>query len=393
MVGRSVSRGVGFVVFAAMFLGFCTIVPIAALGAGQQLQVLWSSVDPRMVAVVIVVAGMILGIFNIKEAQWFAALFLVFQLVAIAIVVVLGVMHWHDPVSRLLTTEAFAPDGSAIPWTASAVIFAISFGWLTMFGYGTTAVILSEETKDPRRKMPRLVLISLGVIGVTLLVTTAAIQIGAPSLKELSLAPNAVAWFVETLGNGTLGKIVSSLVFLALAEASMMLVLMIGRMLWSSARDNTWPTPVSKVLASLQPRFKSPWVATTLFGLICIGVVFIDLGRLIEMQVVITLLTCGLMALGALLIRSRKSVPAGSWRMPLWPLAPIIVLVYVVAFMTKQTRYSLIITGVVVVVAIVYYVGFLMTRPKTHFVLDAPEAAGSSEPGPMAETGPAPAAE
>jgi amino acid transporter len=390
MIGRSVSRGSGFGVFALMMTLFVTLLPTMALGAGQSLQVIWAGADPRIVALVVIAAGAFLGVLNIKEGAIFSGVFLACQLIAIAIVVVLGITHAHAPAPRLLSTEVFAPDGSLIPLSLKWAVFSVGLGFLMMWGYGN-AVVFGEETTDARKHMGRAVLIPLVVQGVLILLGAGALMVGAPSLKALATAPAPVSYFIETLAGGTLNKIVGGLVFLALTEAVMITCLIVGRELWSASRDNAWPTPVSRVLATLHPRYKSPWVATLAYALMGAPLVFVSLASLATIQGVVAIVACGGIAIGALRIRFLKSAPADRWKMPLWPLPPIVALIALVLVLSQQTRHDLIICGAVLAVAVVYYLAFLKSRPTTHWVMADVEEDGSLEVDVLAQPLPVPA--
>ena len=59
------------------------------------------------------------------------------------------------------------------------------------------------------------------------------------------------------------------------------IVLLTARQLYCTGRDETWPSPVSAVLAKVHPRFGSPWAATLVTGAIAGALCFIQLKLLI----------------------------------------------------------------------------------------------------------------
>ncbi len=392
MVARTVSRGSGFMIFGMMLFFFIITLAIGAIGAGLQLQTLWPSVDPKLVAVVIIAAGALLGVFNVKEGAIFSGIFLAIQMIAIGIIVVLGLTHLHDPVHRLFSTTVYGPKG-VLPFTFTVALAAMTLGFYQFTGYGN-AVVFGEETESARKHMGRAVLFPLIIIGVTLILASFCMLVGTPSLQKLSLAPVPTAWFVQTVGGATLNKIVSGLVFLALAEFIMLTTLIVGRELWSASRDNAWPKPVSRLLSTVHSHYKSPWVATVLVAAIAVPFCFMSLASLVTISGVITIVYCGFMGVGALRIRFMKSAPQKRWKMPLWPLPPIIVLVALCFMVTQQTKHDLVITGAVLVIAFVYYLAFLRPRAKTHWVMleaqsEAEDAAAGSPAVTMAAVAPA----
>ncbi len=380
MVARSVSRGSGFMIFGMMAFFFVTILASSAIGAGLYLQTLWPAADPRLVAVVLIVAGAVLGTFNIRAGAVLSGVFLTIEMIAIVIVVALGLMHPHDPVQRLFSTTVFAPGGQATPFTAALALSACTLGFYMFTGYGN-AVVFAEETGRARARMGRAVLFPLLIIGVVLLVTTACAIIGAPSLREFYLSPSPTSYLVTTLGGATLNRIVSGLVFIALAWFIMLTTLIIGREFWSAARDKAWPTPVSRVLAKVHPRFRSPWIATFFVCAVSIPLCFVQLTSLVTVQGVVTIVYCAFMAIGALRIRSRADAPADRWRMPWWPWPPLVVLVALSLMLVTQTAHDLWITGSVLAASLVYYLVYLRPRSATHWVMlkAAPSDPGSTD--------------
>ena len=52
----------------------------------------------------------------------------------------------------------------------------------------------------------------------------------------------------------------------------MICIITLARVIYSSGRDKAWPGVINDWLAAVSPRFKTPWVATTVIGLIVHGV-------------------------------------------------------------------------------------------------------------------------
>ena len=73
---------------------------------------------------------------------------------------------------------------------------------------------------------------------------------------------------------------------------------------------------------------------------------------------------------GPLDVRRQGSMPG--WRMPLWPLPPLLVIGAIGYALLGSAPVDLWITAGIVVVALVYYAGYLAPRRGDRFVVQAP---------------------
>jgi uncharacterized membrane protein (GlpM family) len=74
---------------------------------------------------------------------------------------------------------------------------------------------------------------------------------------------------------------------------------------------------------------------------------------------------------------TQKNV-ARPYRMPLWPLPPLVALAGIVIVATQQSLRDLLIVAAFVVAAVIYYFAYLYQRPTTNWVMLQPVAEGAS---------------
>jgi amino acid transporter len=86
----------------------------------------------------------------------------------------------------------------------------------------------------------------------------------------------------------------------------------------------------------------------------------------------ITLVFMTLMCIAAIRIRSLRNAP-DHYRMPAWPVIPIVVIGVFVVLATGQTAHDLIITAAIAGVGIVYYFAYLWPRRDSRWLLWVPE--------------------
>jgi amino acid transporter len=150
---------------------------------------------------------------------------------------------------------------------------------------------------------------------------------------------------------------------LAIFNASLAITLQFARVVYSSGRDKAWPLPISNALSYVHPRFKMPWVATMLVGVL--GAILCAQSSLISVVTftsVLIIILYALIAISALVSRVRQRDLERPFRMPLWPVSPVIALVGVGLALSQQKGSDLIICAAIFVGGIIYYMGFLRPR-------------------------------
>jgi amino acid transporter len=169
-----------------------------------------------------------------------------------------------------------------------------------------------------------------------------------------------------------MAKLISVAVALAIFNAMIAVAVMGGRQLYGTGRDKLWPGPISAAMVKIHPRLGSPWIATLTMGVA--GV----LGCLIDPKVLVIVLGNGNVALyvglcAAVLMGRRSGVTEHSgYRMPLYPLAPILALAALTAVVWFDLHdvagaKGLAATAITVGGSLLYYYVFLRRRAAWTF--------------------------
>jgi amino acid transporter len=368
IIGRVLGRGTGFVVFVILLLFYTLLIASFALGAGIQLQTIWSTIDPRMAGLILLVLAAGLAVLRVRTSWIVTTVMLALELVSIGIVSVMGFAHAHDPVGRLLVPKAFVPSGAAAPITWSVLLVGLTLAFFNMTGFNVS-VLFSEETKKARQHIGRAVLLAVAVFVVIVTVPTAAALLGAPSLRKLSTDPAAMTNLVSSLGAGRLGTFITLAIVVAIFNALVANIMGFGRVLWSGARDQVLPQPVNGWLEAVHPRYCTPWVACIVMAAAGAFSLFSSaITGLVTLMGVITLVFMSLMCVAALRIRLMRDAPR-RYLMPLWPFVPIAVLTSFALMATSQTAKDVLIVLVTAVTATIYYLAYLRPRSRTKWVM------------------------
>jgi len=373
IVARVLGRPVGFLAFVD-FLALAIFIPSSiALGAGQYVAVLFPAVNnANLVGLIVMVVTTLIAILSIRFNAVITGIFLAIELLAVGTVTVVGFTHVHQPLSILFIPQTAGPHNVVSFLSLGVVLAGVSTAIFAYNGYDAP-IIYSEETTGPRRGIARAVLWSLGITIVAELVPVTAALLGTPSLQGLVSSSTPMSYVLTSLGGPVLNALVTVGVLLAIFNGNIAIMLTYGRLVYSSGRDKAWPEPISGWLAKTHPTLRSPWVATAIVGLIgALLTYFSNVAALVTFTGVLLVILYGLVALSALVSRFTQRGLARPYKMPLWPLWPIIGLAGCVIVFTQQTLSDIGICAAIFIVAGIYYVVYLRQRQSTHWLMLAP---------------------
>ncbi|WP_172383920.1 APC family permease [Streptomyces sp. MNP-20] len=370
MVSTMAGRLAGWLVFVLSLLVVMIVPPVIAMGTADYLAPL-VRIEPAYAGAGVMLLATLAGLLDLRANAWITGIFLVLEVVAAAVVAVLGFAHAERGAGSLvdLSVASGSGDGTKAV-TAMLIVSGLAIALFVTQGF-STAVYLSEEMENPRRNVARTVLLTLGISAVVLLVPVAAITLGAPDLAALT--GGDIGAMVTAWSSSGVGTFISLCVALAIINAGIVMVIQNSRVLFASARDKAWPEPVNAVLSRLGGRFGSPWVATLLVGVPGAALCFVNLDTLYGVTGVSVTGMYLLVAVAALLARRGSHGAAPAWRMPLWPGIPVVLIAVLAYVLSQQEARYLLWTGGIVAVATVYWACYLRPRAATRWLVTVPE--------------------
>ncbi len=377
LVSRCLGRPLGFVSLVFMLISVIVIPSSIALGASQYLSVIWEGANQNLVAVIIMLVVGGLAVLQVKTNSIVQGVLLGVELIAVGVITVLGFANVNQSGMVLLDPVIFTETGEEMAVTFGMIMSAVVFAIFAYNGYGG-AIVFSEETKGARRNIARAILWTLLITVLVELIPITAAIVGAPSLSEFMAAPTPMQYILTTLGNETLNTVVSLLVFVAIFNGCLAIVVLMSRIVFGSGRDKVWPEPVSRWLAKVHPRFKSPWVSAIVMAVIgAILCATTTKTYVITFTGVVLAFTYILIAGSAIAVRLRfKDLPP-HYKMPLWPVWPCIALIGVIYMLVKLTQSQwkdlVIVIGAAIGALIYYYAYLYPRRGKKWIMLEAVE--------------------
>lgn len=266
---------------------------------------------PAMVIVAFITVLLIRGI---KESALFNNIIVAVKLLVIFAFIAVGVRYINHANWRPFIPPAAGPGhfGWSGVFRGAGVIF---FAYIGFDAVSTAA----QESKNAQRDMPIGILGSLAVCTV-LYIAVSLVLTGIINYSKLNVAdPMAVA--IDSLGPS-----VSWLRFFVKIGAiaglsSVILVMMMGqpRIFYAMSKDGLLPPIFSRV----HEKFRTPWLATTLTGVVAMFMAgFLPIGLLGELVSIGTLLAFAIVCLGVFVLRFTDKSPR-PFRTPLfWLTSP-----------------------------------------------------------------------
>ncbi|MCI0686807.1 MAG: APC family permease, partial [Sporichthyaceae bacterium] len=308
-------------------------------------------------------------------------IFLVIELGALAVLVVLGLLHLNQPVSVLWRATTIGSDGVLASASAGLIVSYTATALFAYNGYGT-AVYYAEETRQATATIGRAILWSLGITVAAEFLPLVAVLLGTPSMNDLIGAADPMSYFLLARGGTVVNDLVSIAIAIAVINAVLAIVLQIGRLLYASARDRSWPDWIGRPLGGVHPRLRTPVVATLLVGIV--GALLL---RLVPFNILLILtgsnllVTYLLVALAALVGRMKDRTSHAPYKLPWWPFVPAVMILatIVVAYENLKADWvPVVVTLAIFAVGFPYYALYLHPRRSDRWTL--PDPAGEELP-------------
>jgi amino acid transporter len=347
---------VSMVLFALWIDTIVFIPAVIALGTAQYLGVVWS-VDTKVAGAAVMLISAGLAILRVRVNAVLTGIMLAIELVALAIVAGLGFANLHgDRFGKLFHGWVIGNGHGGTNAVAFGSILAITS--VAVFAYNGYAapVNLAEETRGPSRGIARAILWSLVITVLAELVPTTAVLLGAPKLDQVTTGGAPMNAFLLATSDTTVNKIVSLGITIAIVNAVIAIVIQFGRVLYSSGRDRAWPGSLNTWMSSVSPRFNTPWFATALVGVLgAVLCLTVSLNTIIVLTGATLVLNYALVAVAAIVGRLTGALAHGPYRMPGFPIPPLLAIAALVYITTKQTHKSLEVTGITMLIGLIYW--------------------------------------
>ena len=231
--------------------------------------------------------------------------------------------------------------------------------------------------REPSRLIARAILASLVLTLLFEIVPTVAVLMGAPNLHALVTADDPFGLIARMRGDGWLADAIAIGVVIAIVNAIIACILACSRFFYGTARDRAWGRPLDRWMTQIHPRFGSPWIGTLIVGGVGVACCFLPLTLLLVLSGTGLVAIYAGIAVASMVGRRSGATDHAAYRMPLYPLAPVITLLalgYVVWTSwldLEEGRPGLVMTAVQIAGSAAYY--WLVLRPRGRWRVHVPD--------------------
>ena len=367
IVTRVLGRPAGFLALLD-YIGQAIFLPASvAFGVGTYIHSLAPSLSTNWIAAGMMILVALIACLDVKVNAVMIGFFLAIEMAVVVMLALAGFLHVHQSVSTFTHPHMAAGTSGLGPVATSAVLAALAVALFSVNGYDS-AINFSEETEGSASGVGRAVVLA-AVIGILFeVIPFIGVSLGASDLPGFLHSATPLTDVVRSSFGHTAVTIVTWGAILAIFNASLAITLQFSRVVWASGRDRAWPMPISRALEWVHPRFRMPWVATMLVG-VCGAILCIQSSLLsvVTFTSVLIIVLYALIAISALVSRFTQRGLERPFRMPLWPVSPVIALVGVGIAISQQKGSDLLIVAAIFVGGLVYYVGFLAPRKDRYW--------------------------
>jgi len=276
--------GIHFVTFLVAFTVVCSGITSASTSSGLLASNLLiglgeDSPGDGLVLVVAIAFMVLLALINLRgvgESVKFNVVLTIIEMAALAIVI--GIGFWvigkgDGDLDRITVFESPSDKGLFM-----AVTIATAIAFFSMVGF-EDSVNMVEETKEPERIFPRMMLTGLGIavliymlVAISVVAVIPADKIGAPTNEEAGILIDVVKIGAPDL---PIDDIFPFMTVFAVANTALINMLMASRLIYGMAQQRVLPPVLGKVL----PGRRSPYVAIGFTTLLALGlIVYVRLG-------------------------------------------------------------------------------------------------------------------
>ncbi|TDC96259.1 amino acid permease [Saccharopolyspora aridisoli] len=294
---------------------------------------------PAAVVVLLATGVLLLGV---RESAWATTVTTVLKIAVLVFFVVVASTAFN---SGNLTP--FAPSGIAgISVGASAVFFSF-----IGFDAASTA---GEEARNPKRDLPRAIILSL-IIVTSIYVLVALAAVAAVGARALGESDASLATALRTVTGQGWPAVVLAL-GAVIAIASVVLTVLYGqtRILVAMSRDGLVPRMLSRVNRRAVPARNTALVGT----LVALLAAVVPLNQLAEATSIGTLVAFGLVNIGVVVLRRTRPELPRSFRTPLMPFVPLLGLALCAYLITGLDAVTWLTFAIWTAIGLIVYFGY-----------------------------------
>lgn len=357
--------GVQFVTFLVAFVVMCSGITSASTASrffadnfNIAFHLDWGKLAIAFVALLFMAAIASVNFRGVSESVKLNVVLTIVEITGLAIVILVGLWAFTSSAevdfSRVVAFETASDKNVFL-----AVTTATSLAFFAMVGF-EDSVNMAEETKDPVRTFPKVLLSGLAIAGIVYVIV-AIVAVALVPVGDLAASKAPLIDVVKAGAPGLpIDDIFPFISMFAVSNTALINMLMASRLIYGMSRQHVLPP----VLGSVHPRRLTPWVAigfTTLiaFGLIIYVSVFASGNAVAILGGTTSLLLLAVFAMvnvAVLVLRRDVREKGGRFKTPTaLPIVGCIASAYLVLPFSGRPVQQYILAGILIVVGVLLF--------------------------------------
>ncbi|KQX06667.1 MULTISPECIES: APC family permease [unclassified Leifsonia] len=224
------------------------------------------TVTTMLIALAFIVLIMLVNLRGVAESVWLNVFLTLVELSGLLLVILIGmwaIAGGNADWSRVVAFET--PEDKSV---LLAVSTATSLAFFAMVGF-EDSVNMAEETKDPSRIFPKMMLSGLGIAAIIYVLVSITVVALVP-IGQLVGSETPLVTAVETAAPGfPINDLLPFISMFAVANTALINMMMASRLLYGMSRQNVLPP----FLAKVAPKRRTPWAAILFTTALAVGLI------------------------------------------------------------------------------------------------------------------------
>ncbi|MBM7616908.1 APA family basic amino acid/polyamine antiporter [Weissella uvarum] len=305
-----------------------------------------------LVAVLIVLCLAVLLSGGMKESKRFQNVMVLVKIGIIILFVVVGFFYIKaNNYQPFIPARAHGAYGIKGILTGTAMVF---FAFLGFDALSSSAA----EVKNPKKNMPIGIFGTLAIAAL-LYAAVAFVLTGMMNYRDLNVA-DPVALALQKVGQNGVALIITIGALIGMFTMMYTMLYASSRLVYAIGRDGLLPGKLGQLNQKEEPR-RALVVATVIVALFA-G--FVPLDRLVDLVNMGTLLAFMVVSLGIIPLRKRKDLNHDGYKMPWYPILPLVAAGFSFFLMTQLRLDTLVAAAIWFVIGLIIYFTYGMRHSK-----------------------------
>ena len=358
--------GIHFFTFIVAFVVMCSGITSASTASQAFASNLvkgfgldWGKVGIAAIALLFMAALAAVNFRGVSESVKLNVVLTVIEITGLLLVIVVGLWAFTQGGDNIDFSRIILFENEGERSTFVAVTAATSLAFFAMVGF-EDSVNMAEETKDPVRIFPKVLLSGLTIAGIVY-VLVSIIAVALVPIGDLTASKTPLVDVVEAAAPGLpIGTLFPFITMFAVSNTALINMLMASRLIYGMARQHVLPP----VLGAVHKTRQTPWVAILFTTVIAFGLIFYVSAFASESAISVLGGTTSLLLLAVfamvnvavLVLRRDVKETGGHFKTPtVLPVIGCIASLYLVTPLSGRDSIQYVLAGILLVIGIVLF--------------------------------------